>query len=72
MDGLCVLRTCLMKVCMVHASGSGHRMFLINTKELAPAGAPEGRAQEFAVLGATGNGRAELSAPPCAPKQYHF
>eukprot|EP00878_Enallax_costatus_P008630 GHUV01009023.1.p1 GENE.GHUV01009023.1~~GHUV01009023.1.p1 ORF type:complete len:344 (+),score=82.61 GHUV01009023.1:103-1134(+) len=35
--------------------GSGHRMFLINTKELAPAGAPGGRSQEFAVLGATGN-----------------
>lgn len=31
-------------------------MFLINTKELAPAGAAGGRSQEFAVLGATGNG----------------
>lgn len=30
-------------------------MFLISTKELAPAGAPGGRAQEFVVLGATGN-----------------
>lgn len=38
-------------------AGSGHRMFLISTKELAPAGAPAGRAQEFVVLGATGNGK---------------
>ncbi|GBF92508.1 hypothetical protein Rsub_04612 [Raphidocelis subcapitata] len=35
--------------------GSGHRMFLISTRELRPAGAPGGRAQEFTVLGATGN-----------------
>lgn len=34
--------------------GSGHRMFLIAT-EVRPAGAPEGRTQEFTVLGATGN-----------------
>jgi hypothetical protein len=32
-------------------------MFLISTKQLAPAGAPDGRAQEFVVLGATGNGK---------------
>jgi hypothetical protein len=31
-------------------------MFLINTKAVRPAGAEGGRAQEFAVLGATGNG----------------
>jgi hypothetical protein len=37
--------------------GSGHRMFLISTKQLAPSGAPAGRAQEFVVLGATGNGK---------------
>lgn len=35
-------------------------MFLINTKELAPAGAAGGRSQEFAVLGATGNGEQSL------------
>eukprot|EP00879_Flechtneria_rotunda_P028992 GHRR01031243.1.p1 GENE.GHRR01031243.1~~GHRR01031243.1.p1 ORF type:complete len:247 (+),score=58.84 GHRR01031243.1:121-861(+) len=35
--------------------GSAHRMFLISTKELSPAGAGAGRSQEFAVLGATGN-----------------
>jgi hypothetical protein len=38
------------------AAGSAHCMFLISTKQLAPAGAPGGRAQEFVVLGATGNG----------------
>jgi hypothetical protein len=37
-------------------AGSAHRMYLISTKELAPAGAPGGRAQEFVILGATGNG----------------
>jgi hypothetical protein len=37
-------------------AGSAHRMFLINTKAVRPAGADGGRAQEFAVLGATGNG----------------
>ena len=31
-------------------------MFLISTQEAAPAGAAGGRAQEFTVLGATGNG----------------
>ncbi|WIA41605.1 hypothetical protein OEZ86_008965 [Tetradesmus obliquus] len=35
--------------------GSAHRMFLINTKVLRPAGAQGGRAQQFAVLGATSN-----------------
>ncbi|KAF6255345.1 hypothetical protein COO60DRAFT_1702876 [Scenedesmus sp. NREL 46B-D3] len=35
--------------------GSAHRMFLINTKTVRPAGAESGRAQQFAVLGATGN-----------------
>ncbi|KAI8468123.1 MAG: hypothetical protein J3K34DRAFT_523179 [Monoraphidium minutum] len=35
--------------------GSAHRMFLVSTRELRPAGAPGGRAHEFAVLGATGN-----------------
>lgn len=33
-------------------------MFLLSTKELAPAGAPGGRAQEFSMTGATGNGEA--------------
>lgn len=49
-------------------------MFLISTKELAPAGAPGGRAQEFVVLGATGNGAhvggvCDLQAlrAPCMP-----
>ncbi|KAF8063783.1 Map3k1 [Scenedesmus sp. PABB004] len=35
--------------------GSGHRMFLLGTSELRPAGAPGGRAQQFSVLGATAN-----------------
>ncbi|KIY99965.1 hypothetical protein MNEG_7997 [Monoraphidium neglectum] len=36
--------------------GSAHRMFLVSTEEVRPAGAPGGRAHKFAVLGATGNG----------------
>ena len=37
-------------------AGSGHRLFLIDRKLLAPVGSQEGAAEEFAVLGATGNG----------------
>jgi hypothetical protein len=46
---------CADSVLIVYA-GSAHRMFLISTKELTPAGAEGGRSQEFTVLGATGNG----------------
>ncbi|GFR45239.1 hypothetical protein Agub_g6637 [Astrephomene gubernaculifera] len=35
--------------------GSAHRMFLVDSRQLAPVGAPGGPAQEFHVLGATGN-----------------
>ena len=35
--------------------GSGHRLFLLDRKVLAPVGARGGAAEEFAVLGATGN-----------------
>jgi hypothetical protein len=46
--------------CPLPATGSAHRMFLIQTKEVAPAGAPGGRSQDFDVLGATGNGKGLL------------
>ena len=42
-------------------------MFLISTKELAPAGASGGRAQEFVVLGATANGE-QHSRTAVAPR----
>ncbi|KAF5831032.1 hypothetical protein DUNSADRAFT_13682 [Dunaliella salina] len=32
-----------------------HRMLLLDTKQIAPVGAPDGACQEFTVLGATGN-----------------
>ncbi|PSC74170.1 SWIM zinc finger isoform B [Micractinium conductrix] len=35
--------------------GSGHRLFLIDRRQLRPVGAPEGAGEEFHVLGATGN-----------------
>ncbi|KAG2432559.1 hypothetical protein HXX76_008904 [Chlamydomonas incerta] len=35
--------------------GSGHRMFLVESRQLAAADAPGGPQQEFHVLGATGN-----------------
>lgn len=47
-------------LCCTLVAGSAHRMFLISSKAIWPAGAEGGRAQEFAVLGATGNGESSL------------
>jgi hypothetical protein len=35
-------------------------MFLLTSKEVAPVGAAGGQAQDFDVLGATGNGEGSL------------
>ncbi|GAB4820534.1 hypothetical protein N2152v2_007580 [Parachlorella kessleri] len=43
------------ELCQVRPPGSGHRLFLIDRKLLSPVGSEEGAAEEFAVLGATGN-----------------
>lgn len=42
--------------------GSGHRMFLISTTQVRPAGDPQGAEQAYAVLGATGNGACAVCA----------
>jgi hypothetical protein len=67
-DHYLALPHALMLMCAgVQHAGSGHRMFLISTKQLAPAGAPDGRAQEFVVLGATGNGKQQPAMDWCGP-----
>ena len=56
--------------------GSGHRLFLIQRRALRPVGAEGGAAEEFAVLGATGNGgslgEAAALHSPCAPLRALF
>lgn len=47
------------------AAGSGHRLFLIDRKVLEPVGTEGGAAEEFAVLGATGNGEGAWPLAVC-------
>lgn len=42
-------------------SGSGHRMFMLDRKTIGPLGSEGGPVEEFAILGATGNGAVCLS-----------
>ena len=46
---------------LVLCAGSGHRLFLIDRKLIAPVGSDGGPVEDFNVLGATANGEKTVS-----------